>query len=101
MIYQPAHSSSIASTQDLFTQVGAFYSEINALQKQILDLSNKEALTALEKLTNTTKDNPRPVMPLSCALSADIPALSSPKYVCIFFSATGMCDFRTLRLPIK
>jgi putative transposase len=66
--YQPAHSPYIASTQDLFTQVTAFYFEVIALHEQILALSNKEALTAMEKLTNTTKDNPRPVMPLSCAL---------------------------------
>ena len=40
-----------------------------------LDLSSKEALTALEKLTHTTKDNPRPVMPLASVIAADIPAM--------------------------
>jgi transposase len=42
--------------------------------KGILDLSNKEALTALEKLTHTTRRNPHPVMPLS-ELVEDMPAM--------------------------
>ncbi len=40
----------------------------------ILDLSNQEALTALEKLTHATHQNPHPVMPLSASF-ADIPAM--------------------------
>ena len=73
--YQPAHSSYFAATKDLFNQVAAFYFEVITLHEHVLDLSNKEALTALEKLTHTTKDNPRPVMPLSHAIPADIPAM--------------------------
>ena len=73
--YQPAHSSYFAATKDLFNQVAAFYFEVITLHEHVLDLSNKQALTALEKLTHTTKDNPRPVMPLSCAIPADIPAV--------------------------
>jgi putative transposase len=69
--YQPAHSSYFVATKDLFNQVAAFYFEVITLHEQVLHLSNKEALTALEKLTHTTKANPRPVMPLS----ADIPAM--------------------------
>jgi len=73
--YQPAHSSYFAATQDLFNQVAAFYFEVITLHEHVLNLSNQEALTALEKLTHTTKANPRPVMPLSGALSAGIPAM--------------------------
>jgi putative transposase len=73
--YQPAHSSYFAATKDLFNHVAAFYFEVITLHEKVLDLSNKEALTALEKLTHTTKDNPHPVMPLSSAITADIPAL--------------------------
>jgi hypothetical protein len=40
----------------------------------MLDLSNKEALTALEKLVHTTQSNPTPVMPLS-DIQEDIPAM--------------------------
>jgi hypothetical protein len=69
--YQPAHSSYFVATKDLFNQVAAFYFEVITLHEQVLHLSTKEALTALEKLTHTTKANPRPVMPLS----ADIPAM--------------------------
>ena len=73
--YQPAHSSYFEATKDLFNQVAAFYFEVITLHEHVLNLSNKEALTALEKLTHTTKANPRPVMPLSYALPADIPAM--------------------------
>ena len=40
----------------------------------MLDLSNKDALTALEKLTHTTQSNPTPAMPLEDILE-DIPAM--------------------------
>jgi IS605 OrfB family transposase len=39
-----------------------------------LELSNKEALTALEKLTHATEGNPHPVMPLS-QIVEDMPAM--------------------------
>jgi len=41
---------------------------------KILDLSNKEALTALEKVTHATETNPNPVMPLF-DIGEDIPAM--------------------------
>ncbi len=73
--YKAAHAVYFAATKTLFNQVTAFYFDVIAAHPAILDLSSKEALTALEKLTHTTKDNPRPVMPLSQVITAAIPAL--------------------------
>ncbi len=53
-----------ATNQSLFNQVAAFYFDVIQAHVGVLDLSNKEALTALEKLTHTTELNPHPVMPL-------------------------------------
>ncbi len=63
-----------AANQALFNRVAAFYFDVIQAHTGVLDLSNKEALTALEKLTHTTELNPRPVMPLS-EIGEDIPAL--------------------------
>jgi putative transposase len=73
--YKAAHAVYFAATKTLFNQVTAFYFDVIAAHPAILDLSSKEALTALEKLTHTTKDNPRPVMPLSHMITAAIPAM--------------------------
>jgi len=73
--YKTAHASYFAATKTLFNQVAAFYFDVIQAHPGILDLSSKEALTALEKLTHTTKGNPHPVMPLSDVLAADIPAM--------------------------
>ncbi len=73
--YRAAHSSYFAATKDLFNQITAFYFEVISLHEAVLDLSNQEALSALEKLTHPTKSNPRPVMPLSEAVTADVPAM--------------------------
>jgi putative transposase len=73
--YQSVHAAWFAATQALFNRVVAFYFEVIAAHLAILDLSSKEALTALETLTHTTSGNPHPVMPLSCAIPADIPAM--------------------------
>jgi len=62
--YQTDHSAWFAANQALFNQVAAFYFEVIAAHENVLDLSNKDALTALEKLTHTTQKNPTPVMPL-------------------------------------
>ena len=72
--YQDDHSAWFAANQVLFNQLAAFYFEVIQAHENVLDLSNKDALTALEKLTHTTKKNPTPVMPLS-AIGADIPAM--------------------------
>jgi putative transposase len=63
-----------AANQALFNRVASFYFDVIQAHIKILDLSNKEALTALEKLTHTTELNPRPVMPLS-EIGEDIPAM--------------------------
>src|SRR5579885_2946823 len=73
--YRPAHACCFAATKSLFNQVAAFYFEVIAAHPGILDLSSKEALTALERLTHTTKDNPSPVMPLATAIPANIPSM--------------------------
>jgi putative transposase len=74
LCYKSAHSSYFATTETLFNQVAAFYFEVILAHPAILELSSKEALTALETLTHTTKANPHPVMPLACAIPTDIPA---------------------------
>ena len=58
-------------TQKLFNQVAAFYFEVIQAHEEVLALKNKEALTALERLTVKTKDNPEPAMPLPY----DVPAM--------------------------
>ncbi len=68
------HAAWFAANQALFNRVVAFYFEVIQAHEHVLDLSNKDALTALEKLTHTTQRNPTPVMPLE-ALLADIPAM--------------------------
>jgi IS605 OrfB family transposase len=73
--YKAAHASYFAATKTLFNQVVAFYFEVIAAHPGLLDLSSKEALTALEKLTHTTKANPSPVLPLAEVITADLPAM--------------------------
>ncbi len=73
--YKAAHACWFAATKTLFNQVAAFYFEVIQAHPGTLDLSSKEALTALEKLTHSTNDNPRPVMPLADVITADIPAM--------------------------
>jgi hypothetical protein len=72
--YQPLHADWFAQTQVLFNRVAAFYFEVIQAHEGILDLSNKEALTALEKLTHATARHPHPVMPLS-QMVEDMPAM--------------------------
>jgi putative transposase len=72
--YHPHHAAWFAATQALFNQVAAFYFEVITAHEGVLDLSTKEALTALETLTHATKANPTPVMPLA-AIAEDIPAM--------------------------
>src|SRR5215470_19674561 len=72
--YQSDVQAYFAVNQSLFNQVASFYFEVIQAHIKILDLSNKEALTALEKLTHTTERNPHPVMPLS-EIGEDIPAM--------------------------
>ena len=74
LTHRPEHSAWFAATQALFNRVAAFYFEVIQAHEGLLDLSNKEALTALEKLTHTTEKNPHPVMPLS-QIAEDLPAM--------------------------
>ena len=66
--------SYFAMNQALFNRVASFYFDVIQAHSKILDLSNKEALTALEKLTHATEINPYPVMPLT-EVQEDIPAM--------------------------
>jgi transposase len=72
--YQPAHADWFAHTHRLFNAIAAFYFEVIQAHEGVLDLSTKEALTALEKLTHATKKNPSAVMPLS-QVAPDCPAM--------------------------
>ncbi len=58
-------------TEKLFNEVTVFYFGIIQDHELILELSNKEALTELEKFTHKTKDNPSPPFPLEW----DVPAM--------------------------
>jgi putative transposase len=71
--YQPQHAEWFAANQVLFNRVVAFYFEVIQAHELVLDLSTKEALTALETLTHATSRNHAPVMPLA-EIAADIPA---------------------------
>ena len=72
--YQPEHAAWFAANAALFNHVAAFYFEVIQAHAGVLDLPAKEALTALEKLTHTTHQNPHPVMPLT-SVQEDIPAM--------------------------
>src|SRR5260370_4118225 len=72
--HRPDVQAYFAANQALFNRVASFYFDVIQAHVGVLDLSNKEALTALEKLTHTTETNPNPVMPLS-DIGEDIPAM--------------------------
>ncbi len=73
--YKATHAAWFVATKDLFNQIAAFYFQVIAAHPGILDLGAKDALTTLEQLTHTTKDNPEPLMPLATAIAANIPAM--------------------------
>src|SRR6266480_1931708 len=72
--YQPQHALVFAANQVLFNRVVAFYFDCIQAHEGILSLTNKEALTALERLTHATEQNPAPIMPLG-EIAPDIPAM--------------------------
>jgi putative transposase len=72
--HKPAYGAWFAANAALFNRVCAFYFEVIQLHEKVLDLENREALTALEMLTHTTQTNPHPVIPLE-EVAEDIPAL--------------------------
>jgi putative transposase len=65
LVYRPGISEWFASTQELFNRVVAFYFDVIQTHLEVLDLSSKEALTALERLTHATERNANPPVPLS------------------------------------
>ncbi len=73
--YRPAHGAWFVATKSLYNQTASFFFEVIAAHPKILELSAKDALTALERLTHTTEANPHPVMPLADAIAADLPAM--------------------------
>ncbi|WP_201378711.1 zinc ribbon domain-containing protein [Ktedonobacter sp. SOSP1-85] len=72
--YPPQSAHSFAEHQALYNRVVAFYFEVIQAHEGILSLKNKEALTALEKLTHATEKSPHPILPLS-DIAPDIPAM--------------------------
>src|SRR5215469_9288832 len=72
--YKTQHAAWFEQNQVLFNRVVAFYFEVIQAHQRVLELSSKDALTALEKLTHATKEHPNPVMPLS-EIARDIPAM--------------------------
>src|SRR5215468_5650148 len=72
--YPSHYADYFAENAALFNRVVAFYFDCLQGHVGILALNNKEALTALEKLTRATEKSPHPVMPLR-DLAPDIPAM--------------------------
>jgi putative transposase len=72
--YQSQHADCFAANHALFNRVVAFYFEVIQAHETVLDLSTKEALTALETLTHATSKNRAPVMPLT-EIAQDVPAM--------------------------
>ena len=72
--YQAQHADYLAANHALFNRVVAFYFEVIQAHEKVLDLSTKEALTALETLTHATSKNRAPVLPLT-EIAQDVPAL--------------------------
>jgi putative transposase len=72
--YQPEHAHYFAENAALFNRIVASYFDVIQAHEGILSLKNKEALTALERLTHKTQANPAPIMPL-CKIAPDVPAM--------------------------
>lgn len=74
LIRRPECEPWFYNTKMLFNQVVAFYFNVIQAHQGLLDLTNQEALTALEALTHKTKLNVEPLMPLS-EIATHIPAM--------------------------
>src|SRR5215467_13875318 len=72
--YPSHYTDYFAENAALFNRVVAFYFECIQAHEGILALTNKEALTALERLTHATEANLHPIMPL-VDIAPDIPAM--------------------------
>src|SRR5215470_16226367 len=74
LCYPPQHAEYFVENAALYNRVVSFYFDCIQAHAGILALNNKEALTALEKLTHATEANPHPIMPL-VDIAPDIPAM--------------------------
>jgi hypothetical protein len=72
--YPAQYAHYFAEHVALFNRVVAFYFACIQAHEGILALSNKRALTTLEKLTHATEANPHPILPL-IDIAPDIPAM--------------------------
>ena len=72
--YRPGISEWFGATQKLYNRVAAFYFDVLQSHPGILDLSSKEALTTMERLTHRTRGNPTPPMPLA-DIAGNVPAM--------------------------
>jgi IS605 OrfB family transposase len=73
--HRPQEEAWFEGTARLFNQVAAFYFDVLQAHPGILDLSDKEALSALERLTHATRGNPGPLLPLS-GVADSFPAMA-------------------------
>jgi hypothetical protein len=71
---RPETDRFFSTTKELFNRAVAFYYEVIQTHEKVLEYSNKQALTILEKLTHRTKQNPDPIIPLD-QVSGYIPAM--------------------------
>src|SRR5215470_10912055 len=74
LCYPPQHAHYFVENAALFNRVMAFFFSCIQAHEGILALTNKEALTALERLTHATEANLHPIMPL-VDIAPDIPAM--------------------------
>src|SRR5260370_38416444 len=72
--HRPVVSEWFTTTQHLYNAVVRHFFEVLQAHPGVLDLSEKDALKPLERLTHQTKANPNPVMPLS-EIAPQIPAM--------------------------
>src|SRR5260370_2292057 len=72
--HRPVVSEWFTTTQHLYNAVVRHFFEVLQAHPDVLDLSEKDALTALEQLTHQTKAHPHPVMPLS-EITPQVPAM--------------------------
>ncbi len=72
--YHATHAAWFTANQALYNRVVAFYFDIINAHEKLIELSNKDALTELEKLTHQTLDNPCPAFPLT-EIANSIPAM--------------------------
>lgn len=72
---RPSFDVWYAETKTLYNQVVSFYFDVYQSELFLLDMGAKDALTAIEKLTHRTVQNPNPLIPLDVAIVADIPSM--------------------------